>query len=381
MQNIILKKGKERSLDRGHRWIFSGAIDTRSNTPDSGSLVRIETDQGRFIGIGHYHRGSIAVRIITFTDEPIDASFWKKRLADAAQLRQSVGLPSDMTNCFRFVHAEGDGLPGCIIDLYASCAVIQTHTSGMANHVQDIADAVLQVLGTELSSVLHRNVADGTHHVLHGKVEELIVKENGLLFKVDPVNGQKTGFFLDQRENRALVGQLATGKTVLNTFSYTGGFSIYALANGAEKVVSVDVSQSAIDMANANAELNHVSERHEAIAMDAFKYLEQADSFDMVILDPPAFAKSIKARHRAVQGYKRLNETALRRIAPNGLLFTFSCSQVVGPELFENTVLAAAINAGRSVRVLKRLGHQPDHPINIFHPEGEYLKGLLLYVS
>lgn len=381
MKTVILKKGKEKSLLRRHRWVFSGAIARTSENLNNGELVSVETSKAEFLGIGHYHNGSIAVRMLTFEKERIDQSFWDRRLQDALDVRNGIDLPSSETNCFRLVHAEGDGLPGCVIDVYNDCAVVQSHTDGMANEVSKIAKALKNLDGLELKTIYHRNLAHKQNEFLKGDEAEGISVENGLKFKVNWVEGQKTGFFLDQRDNRALVGHYAKGRNVLNTFCYTGGFSIYALANQAKKVVSVDVSQPAVDLASENAEINGLSKNHEAVCEDAFKYLEQASGFDLVILDPPAFAKSIKARHRAVQGYKRLNETALKRIEPNGLLFTFSCSQVVSPELFEKTVFSAAINAGRNVRVLQRLGHAADHPVNIFHPEGEYLKGLLLHVS
>ncbi len=319
--------------------------------------------------------------MLTFEKERIDQEFWNKRLQEAFDVRQGLGLIGKHNNCFRLIHAEGDGLPGCVIDVYNDCAVVQSHTDGMANSVKQIAEALNSLKGLKLKTIYHRNVPQKSGEFLKGKAAEGISMENDLQFKVDWVDGQKTGFFLDQRDNRSLVGQFAKGRNVLNTFCYTGGFSVYALAKGAKKVTSVDISQPAVDMAAENARINGFEKNHEAICEDAFKYLERTSGFDMVILDPPAFAKSIKARHRAVQGYKRLNETALKRMAPNSLLFTFSCSQVVNPQMFESAVLAAAINAGRNVRVLKRLGHAPDHPVNIFHPEGEYLKGLMLHVS
>ncbi|MCB0754341.1 MAG: class I SAM-dependent rRNA methyltransferase [Flavobacteriales bacterium] len=381
MKTVILHKGKESSLLRRHRWVFSGAIARTSEQPKNGETVRVETGKAQFLGIGHYHNGSIAVRMLTFKDEAIDQDFWNNRLQDALDVRKSIGLPNADTNCFRLVHAEGDGLPGCVIDVYSDCAVVQSHTDGMANEVEQIAKALENLSGLELKTVYHRNLAHGTNEFLRGNEPEGICLENGLQFKVNWVEGQKTGFFLDQRDNRALVGSYSNGRSVLNTFCYTGGFSVYALANQAKKVVSVDVSQTAVDLAAENATINGFAKNHEAVCEDTFKYLERTSGFDLIILDPPAFAKSIKARHRAVQGYKRLNETALKKIEPNGLLFTFSCSQVVSPEMFEKTVLSAAINAGRNVRVLKRLGHAADHPVNIFHPEGEYLKGLMLHVS
>jgi len=381
MKTIILKKGKEKSLLRRHNWVFSGAIAKTSEDLKNGELVSVETSKSEFLGIGHYHNGSIAVRMLTFEKERIDQSFWDKRLQDAFEVRKSIGLPNSETNCFRLIHAEGDGLPGCVIDVYNDCAVVQSHTDGMANEVSKIAKALENLNGLKLKTIHHRNLAQKQNEFLKGDEAAGVSVENGLKFKVNWVEGQKTGFFLDQRDNRALVGQYASDRTVLNTFCYTGGFSIYALANQAKKVVAVDVSQPAVDLTAENAEINGLSKNHEAVCEDAFKYLEQASGFDLIILDPPAFAKSIKARHRAIQGYKRLNETALKKIESNGLLFTFSCSQVISPETFEKTVYSAAINAGRNVRVLQRLGHAADHPVNIFHPEGEYLKGLLLHVS
>ncbi|HAP70150.1 MAG TPA: RlmI/RlmK family 23S rRNA methyltransferase [Flavobacteriales bacterium] len=381
MKTISLKKGKESSLKRKHRWVFSGAIGKFTEQPENGELVSVEDFQGDYIGAGHYHNGSIAVRMLTFNKERIDQTFWNQRFQEAFAVRKGLGLLTKETNCFRLIHAEGDGLPGCVVDIYNDCAVVQSHTDGMANCSKEIKKALENINGLKLNSIYHRNLASKQHEFLKGLKEETEVLENGIKFKVNWVNGQKTGFFIDQRDNRSLVGEFSKGRKVLNTFSYTGGFSVYALANGAKKVTSVDISQPAIDLAAENATINGSDKNHEAICEDAFKFVEKAEGYDMIILDPPAFAKSIKARHRAVQGYKRLNEMALKKIAPNSLLFTFSCSQVVNPQMFESAVLAAAINAGRNVRVLKRLGHAIDHPVNIYHPEGEYLKGLMLHVS
>lgn len=381
MKTIILKKGKENSLKRKHLWVFSGAIDNKSATADNGDLVSVESATGEFLGIGHFHNGSIAVRIISLEKQRIDQAFWNTKLQDAFEARKAIGLPNAKTNCFRLVHAEGDGLPGCIVDIYNHCAVIQSHTSGMAKHATEIATAINKLKGLKTTTIYHRNLADKNNEFLKGNEQEGEVLENELKFIVNWVDGQKTGFFLDQRDNRALVGEQAKGKNVLNTFSYTGGFSVYALANGAKHVTSVDISKPAVEMAARNAALNSLEKNHLSEAEDAFKFLDKGEEYELIILDPPAFAKSIKARHRAIQGYKRLNETALKKIKTNSLLFTFSCSQVVSPEIFEKTVLSAAINAGKNVRVLKRLGHAADHPVNIYHPEGEYLKGLMLHVS
>jgi len=381
METITLLKGKEVSLLRRHQWVFSGAMGKTTGKSANGDVVRVEAANGRFLGVGHYHDGSIAVRILSFDDRAIDAAFWHERLSAALLLRNATGLPSAQTNCFRLVHGEGDGLPGLIIDIYGAAAVVQAHTTGMALAADVIATALQKVKGLKLDTIYLRDIAGKSARFIMGDMPEAIVLENGLQFKVNWVEGQKTGFFLDQRDNRALLAEVAKGRTVLNTFCYTGGFSVYALKAGAAKVVSVDVSAKAVALADENVALNMKTKKHEAVCTDAFKYLEHAEGFDLIILDPPAFAKGMKARHQAVQGYKRLNETALKRIAPNSILFTFSCSQVVSPELFEKTVFSAAINAGREVRVLKRLGHQADHPVSIYHPEGEYLKGLMLFVS
>ena len=381
MKPVQLKKGKERSLQRKHCWVFSGALAKMAELPENGSLVSVEASNGDYLGIGYFHDGSIAVRMLTFEKERIDQSFWNKRIQEAFTVRKKLGLPRKDTNCFRLIHAEGDGLPGCVIDIYNDCAVVQSHTDGIANAASEIAEVLKSLKGLKLNTIYHRNLAHKTNEFLLGDNPEGICVENGRKFKVNWVEGQKTGFFLDQRDNRNLVGLYSKGRTVLNTFCYTGGFSVYALADQAKKVVSVDVSQTAVDLAAENAEINGFSENHEAVCEDTFKYLEKTSGFDLVILDPPAFAKSIKARHRAIQGYKRLNETALKRIEPNSMLFTFSCSQVISPETFEKTVYSAALNAGRNVRVLRRLGHAADHPVNIYHPEGEYLKGLMLHVS
>lgn len=383
MKTIKLLKGKEVSLLRRHQWVFSGAVASGQEQPDNGELVRIEAGNGRFLGVGHWHNGSIAVRILSFVDEPIDDKFWQKRLSDALTVRGAVGLPSKTTDCFRLIHGEGDGLPGLIIDIYGKTAVVQTHTTGMATVCKEIAQAISDLDGLTIDTIYLRDIAGKNARHLLGTSSQCEVVENGHRFIVNWVDGQKTGFFLDQRDNRLLLQGLSKGRTVLNTFCYTGGFSVYAMNGGAKQVVSVDVSERAIALAAENVALNSPEElsRHEAIATDAFKFLETASGFDLIVLDPPAFAKGMKARHQAVQGYKRLNEIALKRIEPNGLLFTFSCSQVVSPELFEKTVLSAAIIAGRNVRVLQRLGHQADHPVSIYHPEGEYLKGLLLFVE
>jgi len=383
MLTVRLLKGKEVSLLRRHRWVFSGAVAPGQELPANGETVRVEDAGGRFLGQGHWHHGSIAIRIISFGQQPIDAAFWSDRLSEALSVRMACGLPNTQTDCFRLVHGEGDGLPGLVVDIYGKTAVVQTHSTGMALAAEEIAAALTGLNTLPIGTIYLRDLANGTARHLLGEASGCEVTEHGRRFHVNWVEGQKTGFFLDQRGNRLLLAELAKGRKVLNTFCYTGGFSVYAMTAGAARVVSVDASGPAMALASTNVALNceDADARHEAVVTDAFKFLENARDFDLMILDPPAFAKGMKARHRAVQGYKRLNELALRSIEPNGLILTFSCSQVVSPELFEKTVLSAAINAGREVRVLQRLGHRPDHPVSIFHPEGEYLKGLLLSVS
>ena len=391
MKQIQLKRGKEESLLRFHPWIFSGAIQHIDNGVEEGDIVRVVNSLGEFIAIGHYQQGSISVRVLTFNDVEIDDNFWFSRLSSALRMRQTLGLTanSDTNNdTYRLIHGEGDLLPGLIIDIYGKTAVMQAHSIGIHKHRKEIANQLVKVMGDTINSVYYKSETtlpfmELDNGFLYGKSDENIGIENGLKFYVDWLKGQKTGFFVDQRDNRKLLEYYANGRRVLNMFCYTGGFSVYALRGNAQVVHSVDSSAKAIDLTKANAELNFPGdERHQAFCEDAFKYLDAAGSdYDLIILDPPAFAKHRAALHNALKGYTRLNAKAFEKIMPGGILFTFSCSQVVTKDHFRNAVFTAAAQAKRKVRILHQL-HQPaDHPINIYHPEGEYLKGLVLYVE
>ena len=394
---IFLRRGKEESLLRRHPWIFSGAIgrvECPSDTIAEGEIVDVHTAAGDFIARGHYQIGSIAVRVLTFAQEPIDAAWWRARIRSACEVRRTLGLIGNAaTTCYRLVHGEGDSLPGLVIDIYGTTAVVQCHSVGMYRSRMQIAEALREVYGERLAAVYDKssqtvpykaglNAVDG---YLMGKVATPTqeVSENGHRFLVNWEEGQKTGFFLDQRCNRELVERYAAGRTVLNTFCYTGGFSVYAAAGGAKEVCSVDASERAVQLADENMRLNFGdSFPHTTLACDAVEYLKQiGDRYDLIILAPPAFAKHHKVLGNAMQGYKRLNARALSQIRPGGILFTFSCSQAVTKELFRTTVFSAAAIAGRNVRILHQLAQPADHPINIYHPEGEYLKGLVLYVE
>ena len=394
---IFLRRGKEESLLRRHPWIFSGAIgrvECPSDTIAEGEIVDVHTAAGDFIARGHYQIGLIAVRVLTFAQEPIDAAWWHARIRSACEVRRTLGLIGNAaTTCYRLVHGEGDSLPGLVIDIYGTTAVVQCHSVGMYRSRMQIAEALREVYGERLAAVYDKssqtvpykaglNAVDG---YLMGKVAVPTqeVSENGHRFLVNWEEGQKTGFFLDQRCNRELVERYAAGRTVLNTFCYTGGFSVYAATGGAKEVCSVDASERAVQLADENMRLNFGdSFPHTTLACDAVEYLKQiGDRYDLIILDPPAFAKHHKVLGNAMQGYKRLNARALSQIRPGGILFTFSCSQAVTKELFRTTVFSAAAIAGRNVRILHQLAQPADHPINIYHPEGEYLKGLVLYVE
>ena len=394
---IFLRRGKEESLLRRHPWIFSGAIgrvECPSDTIAEGEIVDVHTAAGDFIARGHYQIGSIAVRVLTFAQEPIDAAWWHARIRSACEVRRTLGLIGNAaTTCYRLVHGEGDSLPGLVIDIYGTTAVVQCHSVGMYRSRMQFAEALREVYGERLAAVYDKssqtvpykaglNAVDG---YLMGKVAVPTqeVSENGHRFLVNWEEGQKTGFFLDQRCNRELVERYAAGRTVLNTFCYTGGFSVYAATGGAKEVCSVDASERAVQLADENMRLNFGdSFPHTTLACDAVEYLKQiGDRYDLIILDPPAFAKHHKVLGNAMQGYKRLNARALSQIRPGGILFTFSCSQAVTKELFRTTVFSAAAIAGRNVRILHQLAQPADHPINIYHPEGEYLKGLVLYVE
>ena len=420
MVTIVLKHRKEESLLRFHPWVFSGAIYRMEDEfgsevqPEEGDWVRVVSSQGEFLALGQYQIGSIAVRIFSFDEDEFDDEFFLRRLRSAYELRQTLGLIRDDNNAYRLVHGEGDGLPGLIIDVYAHTAVMQAHTAGIHYIREALAEDLIRVAGAEIRNVYYKSEttlgyktearqeaeAEGSsvngYLIIDGKpvadaaqgraLEQTIsdvALENGLKFHVDWLKGQKTGFFVDQRENRALVEHFARGRRVLNMFCYTGGFSFYALRGGAELVHSVDVSKQAISITNANVELNFPGDpRHNAFAADAFDFLKRESfPYDLVILDPPAFAKHRKVLHNALRGYQKLNAAALERMPSGSILFTFSCSQVVTKDDFRCAVFSAAAQVGRRVRILYQL-HQPaDHPINIYHPEGEYLKGLVLYVE
>lgn len=392
MKTLYLRRGKDASLRRFHPWVFSGAIAGSNGPIEEGDVVRVETQDGELMGYGHSQVGSIAVRMLTFRDEAIDGAFWRNRLAEAFRLRKALGLTGRADNdIYRLVHGEGDRLPGLVIDIYGRTAVMQAHSVGMHVSREAIAQALVEASEGLVENVYYKSEttlpfkADlhQENGFLCGHDEGNVAVENGLRFHIDWLRGQKTGFFVDQRENRSLLEHYAAGRRVLNMFCYTGGFSVYALRGGAELVHSVDSSSKAIDLTNANVGLNFPDEaRHKAFAEDAFKFLGQADAgYDLIVLDPPAFAKHRDALRNALKGYTRLNAAAFEQIRPGGILFTFSCSQAVSKEQFRLSVFTAAAQSGRYVRILHQL-HQPaDHPVNIYHPEGEYLKGLVLEVE
>ncbi|MBR6600525.1 MAG: class I SAM-dependent rRNA methyltransferase [Bacteroidaceae bacterium] len=397
-KTVYLKKGKEESLGRFHPWIFSGAIHHIEGRPEEGDVVRILSADGRFLAVGHVQIGSIAVRVLSFEDITIDRTFWLQRLRAAYDVRKSIFRQwtvdnEQKTNAFRLVHGEGDGLPGLVIDVYDRTAVMQAHSVGMHVSRHEIADALGEVLDGIIDNIYYKSETtlaykaseDGGNGFLKGSLATAsdIATENGLRFHVDWLGGQKTGFFVDQRENRALLERYSQGRKVLNMFCYTGGFSFYAMRGGAELVHSVDSSSRAIDITRANVELNFPRDtRHEAFAEDAFKYLDRmGDQYDLIILDPPAFAKHKDALRNALMGYRKLNAKAFEKIRPGGILFTFSCSQVVTKDNFRTAVFTAAAMSGRRVRILHQLTQPADHPVSIYHPEGEYLKGLVLYVE
>lgn len=394
---IYLHRGKEESLLRRHPWVFSGAIDyVKAESEEEiaeGAVVDVFGKSGDFLARGHFQIGSIAVRVLSFRQEEIDAAWWRDRIAAAYALRRTLGLTdSGETTCYRLVHGEGDSLPGLVVDVYGTTAVVQCHSVGMYRSRLQIADALLACFGSRITAVYDKSSQTVPFNARLGAVAgylrgaasvPLTVRENGLRFLVNWEAGQKTGFFLDQRENRELVRRYAAGRTVLNTFCYTGGFSVYALAGGAVEVCSVDSSERAVALADENVRLNFGPEaKHTSLAADAVEHLRDiGDRYDLIILDPPAFAKHHKVLGNAMQGYRRLNARAIAQIRPGGILFTFSCSQAVSKELFRTTVFSAAAQAGRRVRILHQLTQPADHPINIYHPEGEYLKGLVLYVE
>lgn len=391
-KKVYLKPGKEESLKRFHPWVFSGAISRMEGEPEEGEIVDVYTSKKEFIACGHFQIGSIAVRVLSFTQGEINHEFWKKKLEVAYDLRRSLYLAGNPdNNTYRLVHGEGDNLPGLIIDVYNHTAVMQAHSVGMHVYRMEIAEALSEVMGDVIQHIYYKSEttlpfkADlgQENGFIKGGSPENIAMEYGLKFHVDWLKGQKTGFFVDQRENRHLLEQYAKGRNVLNMFCYTGGFSFYAMRGGANLVHSVDSSAKAIDLTNQNVELNFPGDtRHQAYAEDAFKYLDRmGDQYDLIILDPPAFAKHRDALRNALRGYSKLNAKAFEKIKPGGILFTFSCSQVVDKRDFRNAVFTAAAQSGRSVRILHQLTQPGDHPVNIYHPEGEYLKGLVLYVE
>lgn len=389
---IVLKPGKEESLKRFHPWIFSGAIAHCDEGVQEGDLIELFDAQDNYLATGYTQIGSIAVRVLSFEKESIDHSFWVKRLKAAFDMRKSIGLiEGTYNNAYRLVHGEGDLIPGLIIDMYAHAAVMQAHTVAIHVMRHEIAEALKEIMGEELKHIYYKSDTtlpykadvDSENGYLYGGHAEPIATEYGLKFYVDWLKGQKTGFFVDQRENRSLLERYAKDRKVLNMFCYTGGFSFYAMRGGAKEVHSVDSSAKAIDLTNRNVALNFPDDmRHKAMAIDAFKYLDSMDEdYDLIILDPPAFAKHKNVLRNALQGYQKLNAKAFRKIKSGGILFTFSCSQVVSKDHFRLAVFSAAAQAGRKVRILHQLTQPADHPINIYHPEGEYLKGLVLYVE
>ncbi len=392
-KKVFLKPGKEESLKRFHPWVFSGAIARVEGEPEEGEVVDVYTSKKEFIACGHFQIGSIAVRVLSFRQEPIDHAFWVRRLQVAKDLRCALGvLGNPQNNTYRLVHGEGDNLPGLIIDVYDHTAVMQAHSAGMHLDRMAVAEALEEVMGDVIQHIYYKSettlpfkadLLATENGFLKGGSPENVAMENGLKFHVDWLKGQKTGFFVDQRENRALLERYAKGRNVLNMFCYTGGFSFYAMRGGANLVHSVDSSAKAIDLTYENVSLNFPGDtRHQAFAEDAFKFLDRmGDQYDLIILDPPAFAKHRDALRNALRGYTKLNAKAFEKIRPGGILFTFSCSQVVNKQDFRNAVFTAAAQSGRSVRILHQLTQPGDHPVNIYHPEGEYLKGLVLYVE
>jgi 23S rRNA (cytosine1962-C5)-methyltransferase len=383
---VILNKGKEKSIQRRHPWVFSGAVYGVTQELNDGEMVDVVDSQNYHLGTGYFsNKGSIVVRLLTFEKEVFSDSFWKEKLQSAWELRLRL-LDLEVTNAFRVIHGEGDGIPGLIIDYYDKNWVIQAHSTGIFLQMEKISEAIQSNFSDFCDTIYCKSSGTlpntGTDYFLFGDKAEAVAQENNILFSVNWVEGQKTGFFLDQRENRKLLAEFSKGKKVLNTFCYTGGFSIYAMSAGATLVTSVDISQKAVDLAAKNMEINFPKSNHTAVADDVFNFMkEHTQQYDVIVLDPPAFAKSIKSKHTATQAYKRLNIAGLKALAPNGILFTFSCSQVIDDVLFYNTVAAAAIETGRNIRVLHKLEQGPDHPTNIYHPEGHYLKGLVLFVE
>lgn len=387
---VILKHGRDASLKRNHHWIFSGGIQKINGHPKEGDVIQVISNANETLGYGHYNDSTISVRILQFGSKPWSDDFWYEKIKEAYGLRDRLDLINNSnTNAYRLVHGEGDGMPGLIIDIYGSHAVIQCHSLGMYNNIGKISDALQKLYGDRLITIYNKSkesIDQSSNPIennfLLGDTTETIILEHGYSFKVNWVTGQKTGFFLDQRENRKQVGTLCKGKSVLNLFSYSGGFSIYALQGDASSVDSVDVSNKAIDLTDLNVALLKENKiPHQSHAMDVNKFLAECATYDIIVCDPPAFAKSLNKRHQALIGYKNLNAKVIKKVKSGGLLFTFSCSQVMDRELFQQTILAAALDSNRKVKILQHLSQGPDHPTNIYHPEGSYLKGLLLYIE
>jgi 23S rRNA (cytosine1962-C5)-methyltransferase len=388
---IVLKSGKDQSVHRYHPWIFSGAIKKIYGNPVEGDIVRVFDNKDNFLAVGHFQPGTIAVRILSFEDTEPDIEFFRKRIMSLIEFRRSVGLmDNDITNVFRLIHGEGDNLPGLIADFYNGVVVIQMHSVGMYRIRKEIAETIIELMGDRVSAIYDKSEStipfksgiSGVNEFLHGSSDKVVVTENGFKFKIDWITGQKTGFFIDQRDNRKLLSEFTKNRIVLNMFGYTGGFSVYAMKD-AGAVHTVDSSAPAIEMANENIRLNFGADRrHTSFQVDAFEFLNDIkNKYDLIILDPPAFAKHNNVLSNALQGYKRLNMRAIEQIKPGGIIFTFSCSQVVSRENFRKSVFAAAANTGRKVKILHQMSQPPDHPVNIYHPESEYLKGLVLYVE
>lgn len=392
---IILKKGKERSLQNFHPWLFSGAVEEADDGIDEGDIVEIYSVNQNYLATGHYHEGSIKVRIFSFEKTDCGYEFWKEKLVKALELRERLGMVNDPeTNVYRLIHAEGDGLPGLIIDIYNTTAVIQTHTLGMHRIKNFLADGLKEIYGAKLTAIYDKSADTMSkqeaapaamkmnNEYLFGKEQEVEILENKIKFTVDIKEGQKTGFFIDQRDNRKLLASYSNGKKVLNAFAYSGGFSLYALKGNASMVHSVDSSKKAAELAEKNVALNFNQPSHQFFQEDVFDFLKKSETaYDVIVLDPPAFAKHLSSVDKATVGYRNLNYEAIRRIQKNGVLFTFSCSQVIDKHLFRKIVFTAAAQSKRNVKVLHQLTQPADHPISLYHPEGEYLKGLVLYIE
>lgn len=387
---VKVKDDRITSIERRHPWIFSRGVLHAEGCQD-GDIVEVHSRQDKYLATGYYQDGSIMIRILSFRKRNINGEFWREKIERARELRSQVGLPNDDTNAYRLFHGEGDGVPGLIIDIYAQAAVIQCHTIGIHRAVEDISEALKSVMGSNLSVIFDKSkstLPDQYSHsiadrFLLGNQPDVIILENGNRFKIDFVDGQKTGFFLDQRDNRLLLSRYAHGQKILNLYCYTGGFSIYALNSGASHVTSIDSSRTAMALLAENLLLNEHSDRHESLTEDVNRYLSQieSDEYDLIVVDPPAFAKNLRKKHNAVQAYKRVNRMAIEKVKSKGFIFTFSCSQVIDHQLFYDTITASAIEAGRNCKVVHHLSQGPDHPVSIFHPEGKYLKGLVLAVD